>query len=77
MASFSCLFQGCSNPTVPQELSVPDAARLASYPGIVIHSSQFRLRLDDILALVGPKEYDEDKSKGTVLVVGGGKSAME
>ena len=54
-----------------------DAARLANYPGIVIHSSQFRLRLDDILDLVGPKEYDEDESKGTVLVVGGGKSAME
>ena len=54
-----------------------DAARLANYPGIVIHSSQFRLCLDDILAAVGAKEHDKDKSKGTVLVVGGGKSAME
>ncbi|KJA15628.1 hypothetical protein HYPSUDRAFT_48150 [Hypholoma sublateritium FD-334 SS-4] len=67
---------GCSKPKVPQELSM-DAARLANYPGIVIHSSQFRLRLDDILASVGPKEHDGDKSKGTVLVVGGGKSAMD
>ncbi|KAF8959168.1 hypothetical protein BDZ97DRAFT_1839258 [Flammula alnicola] len=67
---------GCSNPKIPHELSL-ESSEKAQYRGIVIHSSQFRSRLDDILARVKPKEFDGDKEKGTVLVVGGGKSAMD
>lgn len=57
---------------MPKELSI-DAAEEAGFSGIVLHSSQFRARLDDILELVKHKEEDD----GAILVVGGGKSAKE
>ncbi|CAA7266092.1 unnamed protein product [Cyclocybe aegerita] len=67
---------GCSNPNIPANLST-EAAQNAQFKGLVIHSSQFRSRLDDIFELVKQKMSDDDKTKGTVVVVGGGKSAMD
>ncbi|KAF9476196.1 FAD/NAD(P)-binding domain-containing protein [Pholiota conissans] len=68
---------GCSNPKFPDELS-PDTAGKYQFPGIVIHSSQFRSRLNDILSKVGSRNLNETGTKeGTILVVGGGKSAMD
>ncbi|PPQ89970.1 hypothetical protein CVT25_009610 [Psilocybe cyanescens] len=64
---------GCSNPQIPDELSL-DGAKKAKFAGVVFHSSEFRIRLDEILEKVKPKEQSD---KDTVLVVGGGKSAMD
>ncbi|KAF8148269.1 hypothetical protein B0H34DRAFT_737616 [Crassisporium funariophilum] len=65
---------GCSSPKIPDNLS-HRAADKAGFRGIVIHSSQFGPRLQDILAAVQPalgKPEDD-----TVLVVGGGKSGQD
>ncbi|KDR77612.1 hypothetical protein GALMADRAFT_245759 [Galerina marginata CBS 339.88] len=67
---------GCSTPKIPHELSL-EAAEKVRFRGIVIHSSQFCSRYDDILASVKPKKSDSDEQGGAVLVVGGGKSAMD
>ncbi|PPQ99015.1 hypothetical protein CVT26_014392 [Gymnopilus dilepis] len=64
---------GCSNPKIPPELN-SDAAKQAGFKGLVIHSSEFRSRYDDIVAAVQPKESG---AGGTTVVVGGGKSAMD
>ena len=72
-ASSLTVSQGCSNPQIPPSLNSA-AAEQVGFKGIVIHSSQFRLKYEDILAAVQPKESGKP---GTILVVGGGKSAME
>lgn len=72
----TCLVKGCSNPKIPANLNLEAAAK-AQYRGIVVHSSQFRSRYDDILSAVKPKDSSSDQETNTVLVVGGGKSAME
>ncbi|PPQ99019.1 hypothetical protein CVT26_014396 [Gymnopilus dilepis] len=64
---------GCSNPKIPPSLN-STAAEQVGFKGIAIHSSQFRLKYEDILAAVQPKESGKP---GTILVVGGGKSAMD
>lgn len=58
--------KGCSQPLIPASLSPTNAA----FDGIIVHSSEFRSRLSDITSLA-------ETSPGRVVVVGGGKSAME
>lgn len=65
--------QGCSEPKIPEYLS-PAAAEKCQYRGIVIHSSQFGARINDILKSVKP--YSEGH-EGSIVVIGGGKSAQE
>ncbi|CAA7266120.1 unnamed protein product [Cyclocybe aegerita] len=67
---------GCSNPKIPAELS-PRAAEDTGYKGLVIHSSQFASRLDDILAAVKPRESEDTDDEERVLVIGGGKSSQD
>ncbi|KAF9559738.1 FAD/NAD(P)-binding domain-containing protein [Agrocybe pediades] len=67
---------GCSNPKIPHEMSLQEAKKVG-YTGMVLHSSEFRSRMGDILATVKPKRTDDDEESGKVLVVGGGKSAMD
>ncbi|KZP03480.1 FAD/NAD-P-binding domain-containing protein [Athelia psychrophila] len=57
---------GCSQPLIPASLSPTNAA----FDGIIVHSSEFRSRLSDITSLA-------ETSPGRVVVVGGGKSAMD
>ncbi|EMD34940.1 hypothetical protein CERSUDRAFT_116460 [Gelatoporia subvermispora B] len=64
---------GCSEPTIPPSLSTT-AANGAGFNGLVFHSSQFRERLEEVLATVDPKSAAKP---GYVLVVGGGKSAQD
>ncbi|KAH9486090.1 FAD-dependent monooxygenase DEP4 [Psilocybe cubensis] len=63
---------GCSNPKIPDELSL-ERAKEVKFSGMILHSSEFRIRLESILEKVKPKEQTDD----TILVVGGGKSAMD
>jgi lysine/ornithine N-monooxygenase len=58
---------------VPKDLS-PVTASGGAFDGIVVHSSEFRSRLEDFLAVTAP---DTQAERGDVVVVGGGKSAME
>ncbi|KZT64199.1 FAD/NAD(P)-binding domain-containing protein [Daedalea quercina L-15889] len=58
---------GCSEPKIPEELA-PERAKLAGSTRPVLHSSQFRAKLDDAIRAGGI-----DK----ILVVGGGKSAQD
>jgi hypothetical protein len=44
------------------------------FSGLVVHSTQFKVRLDDIMRAVKPLS---DTEPGTIVVVGGGKSAQE
>ncbi|KAJ3512120.1 hypothetical protein NLJ89_g3707 [Agrocybe chaxingu] len=67
---------GCSNAKIPAELS-PKTAEDAGYRGMVIHSSQFASRLDDILAAVKPHENGNTDDEQRVLVIGGGKSSQD
>jgi len=57
---------------VPKKLS--PATSDGAFDGMVIHSSEFRVRLEDFLAATTPKS---DAEPGDVVVVGGGKSAMD
>lgn len=70
--SYQCL-QGCHEPAIPVGLSA-EAAKQAGFRGLVIHSSEVASRFDDALAAAKPLS---NASAGTVLVVGGGKSAQE
>ncbi|OCH90140.1 FAD/NAD(P)-binding domain-containing protein [Obba rivulosa] len=64
---------GCSEPKIPHLLS-PTAASDAGFIGPVLHSSQFRAQLEQILTAAQPKTED---NPGFVLVIGGGKSAQD
>lgn len=66
-------FQGCSSPKIPESLSLY-AAEKARFRGLVLHSAEFGARLDDILAKV---KAGTGAHTGSVVVVGGGKSAQE
>ena len=66
-------FQGCSAPQVPPCLSQA-AADKVNFRGLVVHSSNFASRLDEILATARCTPEDSNE---TILVVGGGKSAQE
>jgi hypothetical protein len=68
--------QGCSNPNIPEELS-HSAAEKAQFRGRVLHSTQFRSQLDDILKIVKPVSPDKGDDAGSIVIVGGGKSAQE
>lgn len=65
--------KACSNAYVPKALS-PATASGGAFDGIVVHSSEFRSRLEDFLAAT---TLDTQADRGRVVVVGGGKSAME
>jgi dimethylaniline monooxygenase (N-oxide forming) len=58
---------------VPKELS-PAAASDGAFDGMIIHSSEFGPRLQDFLAATAPDSKENPKD---VVVIGGGKSAME
>jgi len=58
---------------VPKELS-PATASNGLFDGIVVHSTEFRSRLEDFMSATAP---DSQGQPGEVVVVGGGKSAME
>ncbi|KAF9444652.1 FAD/NAD(P)-binding domain-containing protein [Macrolepiota fuliginosa MF-IS2] len=64
---------GCSEPSIPECLSL-HAAERAQYRGIVIHSSEFGARIDDILKYVEP---NSEGHEGSIVVIGGGKSAQD
>lgn len=68
--------QGCSNPSIPQFLS-PLTAENARFRGLVFHSSQYRSRLDEVLSRVKPATAGSGDSAGSIVIVGGGKSAQE
>jgi dimethylaniline monooxygenase (N-oxide forming) len=70
---FFLLTKGCSQASVPKELS-PAAAFDGAFDGMVIHSSEFGPRLQDFLAATAP---DSKGNPRDVVVIGGGKSAME
>lgn len=60
-------------PAVPEGLSAA-AAKNAGFEGLVFHSSDVASRFDDALAAVNPRS---STSPGTVVVIGGGRSAQE
>ena len=70
--------QGCSSPSIPPTLS-RHAAKQAGFRGPVLHSSQFRRELDNVLASVKAVSANSAPSneQECVIVVGGGKSAQE
>lgn len=63
---------GCSEPQIPDYLS-PAAAAKCQYRGIVTHSSQFGANVDRISKSVKAQAGEE----GSVVVIGGGKSAQD
>lgn len=63
--------QGMSNPFVPPNL---EAGR-SKFRGPVIHSSVFNANIPKVLAAT--ESSSERSTHGTVLVIGGGKSAQE
>jgi cation diffusion facilitator CzcD-associated flavoprotein CzcO len=62
--------QGSSHPNIPKAFS-PSAG---TFDGIVVHSCEFRSRLDEFLAATASDSQGKPKH---VVVIGGGKSAME
>ncbi|TFK60203.1 FAD/NAD(P)-binding domain-containing protein [Pluteus cervinus] len=69
---------GCSAPAVPRALS-PNLAQSLGFPGLVVHSSQLKQKLEEIKDKVGPKGsgLGDDGYAGRVVVIGGGKSAQD
>ncbi|KIY47180.1 FAD/NAD(P)-binding domain-containing protein [Fistulina hepatica ATCC 64428] len=68
---------GCSEPMIPKELS-PDTATRSGFTGKVLHSSRFRERLDEIGGCDPSASVDGLRAAfGRVVVVGGGKSALD
>ncbi|RDB30952.1 FAD-containing monooxygenase EthA [Hypsizygus marmoreus] len=65
---------GTTIPKIPDELS-PASAKKAGFKGLVIHPITFRADLEDILAKV--KERANDQDTGSVVIIGGGKSAQD
>jgi len=68
LSLFSMIIQGCSEPSIPENLR----SQLHRFHGPIFHSSEYKSRLDDVLAAT--EGADET---GTIVVVGGGKSAQE
>ncbi|KAE9387177.1 FAD/NAD-P-binding domain-containing protein [Gymnopus androsaceus JB14] len=62
---------GCSEPYIPEELSLA-SANSASFKGPIFHSSQFPSRLAKLQA-----EGKDESTFGDVVIVGGGKSAQD
>jgi dimethylaniline monooxygenase (N-oxide forming) len=71
--TYFVLTKGCSQASMPKELS-PTAASDGAFDGMIIHSSEFGPRLQDFLAATTPDSKENPK---VVVVIGGGKSAME
>lgn len=67
------LSEGCHQPRIPPPFNT-EAAERAKFKGPVVHSSDFRMRLDDVLSAVRPVT---DENPGSVVVIGGGKSAQD
>ncbi|KAF9499126.1 FAD/NAD(P)-binding domain-containing protein [Pleurotus eryngii] len=67
---------GCSSPLIPNEIS-PAAAKSSKFNGPVIHSSQFRSQMDDLLSIVKPIDANSPGSAGRIVIVGGGKSSQD
>ncbi|KAF4580716.1 hypothetical protein EYR38_003002 [Pleurotus pulmonarius] len=67
---------GCSSPLMPDEISSA-TAKSSGFNGLVIHSSQFRSRMDDLLSIVKPVGANSPDSAGRIVIVGGGKSAQD
>ncbi|KIY47188.1 FAD/NAD(P)-binding domain-containing protein [Fistulina hepatica ATCC 64428] len=68
---------GCSEPTMPKDLS-QDTATRSGFTGKVLHSSRFRERLDEIGGCDPSASVDDLRAAfGRVVIVGGGKSALD
>ncbi|TFK60202.1 FAD/NAD(P)-binding domain-containing protein [Pluteus cervinus] len=69
---------GCSTPTMPSDIS-PSVAESAGFSGLVFHTSDFKERIDQVLQVVGPKGSGggADGYAGSVVIVGGGRSAQD
>ncbi|RDB24143.1 Dimethylaniline monooxygenase [N-oxide-forming] 2 [Hypsizygus marmoreus] len=65
---------GTSQPNIPTSLS-PKTAEGAGFRGLVLHSSQFSSRLDDILQTT--KSPSSASDGDSIVIVGGGKSAQD
>lgn len=65
---------GCHTPSTPPALA-PESAEVKGFRGLVIHSSELGAKQEAILDAVKPST--EDRECGTVLIVGGGKSAQD
>ncbi|KAI0650878.1 FAD/NAD-P-binding domain-containing protein [Trametes meyenii] len=65
---------GCSSPCIPTELS-PEAVVASGFKGLVFQSANFGTVIDDLIASTVTAEDASDP--GTVVVVGGGKSAQD
>lgn len=61
--------QGCSEPNIPMGLDM-SAVKASGFSGPVLHSSQFTPQLEKILSAA-------PEGTGSVVVIGGGKSAQE
>ncbi|KAJ6498091.1 FAD/NAD-P-binding domain-containing protein [Mycena vitilis] len=64
---------GTSKPMIPDYLSL-NTAQKVDFRGPVIHSAHFGARFDEILAKIPPKSA---ALPGSIVVVGGGKSAQD
>ncbi|KAI0246346.1 hypothetical protein BJV78DRAFT_1157962 [Lactifluus subvellereus] len=67
--------KGCSKPHYPEPLT-PAAAKLAQFPGPVLHSMHFRSRIDDLLSCTPPVD-PRAVPVAPIVGIGGGKSAQE
>ncbi|TFK62938.1 FAD/NAD(P)-binding domain-containing protein [Pluteus cervinus] len=69
---------GCSTPTMPSDIS-PSVAESAGFSGLVFHTSDFKEKIDPVLQVVGPKGSGggADGYAGSVVIVGGGRSAQD
>ncbi|KAF5386925.1 hypothetical protein D9615_001925 [Tricholomella constricta] len=67
---------GCSNPNIPGYLS-PVEAEKSRFRGLVFHSTKFRDHLDALLQKEKPAVPGESVDGGSIVVVGGGKSAQD
>jgi dimethylaniline monooxygenase (N-oxide forming) len=68
-------YQGCSTPRYPESLT-PVAAKAARFLGPVVHSMNFRSRIDDFLTCTN--SVDPRVAPGaSIIVIGGGRSAQE
>ncbi|KAF8529707.1 FAD/NAD-P-binding domain-containing protein [Hysterangium stoloniferum] len=68
---------GCSSPFIPPQLS-PAFALQKGFRGPVIHSTQFGAETGHILSKTDGKYASEAKDgSGSIVVVGGGKSALD
>ncbi|TFK37874.1 FAD/NAD-P-binding domain-containing protein [Crucibulum laeve] len=65
---------GCSTPKIPEYLS-QEAANKSSFNGLILHSNQFGAYVDEILSRVKPAQPGIDT--GSVVIVGGGRSAQD